>query len=221
MAKKTGVYVCRGCGIGEAIDTQKLVDLATAANPGGPVRTSAAFCLEDVELIRSDVGADGIDGVVIAACSLRANTDVFRLPPAFVERVNLREQVVWSHAAGHEETQALAEDNLRMGLVRAQKASPPSPYTESNERSVLVVGGGVAGISAAISAARSGFGVVLVEQATELGGFAARLHRQFPTRSPYDALETPDVGDRIRELRQLAGVTILAGSRVREIAGEP
>jgi quinone-modifying oxidoreductase subunit QmoB len=221
MAKKTGVYVCRGCGIGEAIDTQKLVDLATAAKPGGPVRVSAAFCLEDAELIKNDIGTDGIDGVVIAACSLRANTDVFRFPPAFVERVNLREQVAWSHAAGHEETQALAEDNLRMGLVRAQKASPPSPYVESNQRSVLVVGGGAAGISAAISAARSGFGVVLVEQAAELGGFAARLHKQFPTRAPYDALEAPDVGDRIRELRQLAGVTILTGSRVEEISGEP
>ena len=221
MARKTGVYVCRGCGIGEAIDTQKLVDVAASANAGGPVRTSAAFCLEDVELIRSDVEQEGVDGVVIAACSLRVNTDVFRLPPAFVERVNLREQVAWSHPPGHEETQALAEDSLRMGLVRAQKASPPRPYTEANERTLLVVGGGMAGISAAISAARSGFGVVLVEQAAELGGYAARLHRQFPTRPPYDALEEPDVGERVRELGQLGGVTILTGARVEEIAGEP
>jgi quinone-modifying oxidoreductase subunit QmoB len=221
MAKKTGVYVCRGCGIGEAIDTQKLVDLAAAANPGGPVRTSAAFCLEDVELIRADIEQQGVDGAVIAACSFRVNTDVFRLPPAFVERVNLREQVAWSHPPGHEETQALAEDSLRMGLVRTQKTSPPRPYTEANERTVLVVGGGTAGISAAVSAARSGFGVVLVEQAAALGGYAARLHRQFPTRAPYDALEAPEVGERIRELRQLAGVTILTGARVQEIAGEP
>jgi len=164
VAKKTGVYVCRGCGVADAVDTQKLVDLATAANRGGPVRTSPAFCLEDAQLIQSDVEQQGVDAVVVAACSLRVNTDVFRFPPAFVERVNLREQVAWSHPAGHEETQALAEDNLRMGLVRAQKSVPPSPYTEANERTVLVVGGGAAGISAAISAARSGFGVVLVEK---------------------------------------------------------
>ena len=85
-------------------------DIATAAKPGGPIRTSAAFCLEDAALIRADVEREGIDAAVIAACSFRVNADVFRLSPAFVERVNLREQVAWSHPAGHEETQALAED---------------------------------------------------------------------------------------------------------------
>jgi len=221
MAKKTGVYVCRGCGIAEAIDTQKLVELAGASNPGGPVRTSPAFCLEDAQLIRSDVEQQGVDGVVIAACSLRVNTDVFRLPPAFVERVNIREQVAWSHPARHEETQALAEDYLRMGLVRAQKANPPKPYTEANERTVLVVGGGAAGISAALSAARSGFGVVLVEREAALGGYAARLHMQFPTRPPYQGLEATDVAAQIHELSSQAGVTILTGAEVQEVSGEP
>jgi len=221
MAKKTGVYVCRGCGIADAIDTQKLVRLATAANPGGPVRTSPAFCLEDARLIRSDIEQHGVDSVVVAACSLRVNTDVFRFEPAFVERVNLREQVAWSHPAGHGETQSLAEDNLRMGLVRAHKASPPKPYIEANERTVLVVGAGAAGISAAISAARSGFGVVLVEKEVELGGYAARLHKQFPTRPPYEGLEATDIAAQIRDLRSLPGVMILTGSSVQEISGEP
>jgi quinone-modifying oxidoreductase subunit QmoB len=215
------VYICRGCGIADAIDAQKLVNLASEANPGGLVRTSAAFCLEDAELIRADIEQDAVDGAVIAACSLRVNADVFRFRTAFVERVNLREQVAWSHPAQHEETQALAEDYLRMGLVRAQKASPPAPYTEANERTVLVVGGGMAGVSAATSAARSGFGVVLVEKAAELGGYAARLHRQYPTRHPYQALEATDIAMQIRELRSLAGVRIFTGASVEEIAGEP
>jgi quinone-modifying oxidoreductase subunit QmoB len=221
MAKKTGVYICRGCGIAGAIDTQKLMDVATSANAGGPVRTSPAFCLEDAQLIRTDIEQDGVDGAVIAACSLRVNADVFRFKPAFVERVNLREQVAWSHPARHEETQALAEDHLRMGLVRAQKASAPAPYTESNERAVLVVGGGMAGISAATSAARSGFGVVLVEKEAELGGYAARLHRQYPTREPYRALEATDLAARVSELGSLAGVRIITGATVEEVSGEP
>ena len=221
MGKKTGVYICRGCGIADTIDTQKLVDLATSANPGGPLRTSPAFCLEDAQLIKEDVEQQAVDGAVIAACSLRVNTDVFRFKPAFVERVNLREQVVWSHPAHHDETQALAEDYLRMGLVRAQKASPPTPYTEANERSVLVVGGGEAGINAATSAARSGFGVVLVEKEAELGGYAARLYRQYPTRHPFQSPEATDIAERIRGLRSLPGVTVLTGSTVEEIAGQP
>ncbi len=221
MGTRTGVYVCRGCGIAEALDTRKLVDLATAANASGPVRTSPAFCLEDAQLIRADIEQQGVDAVVIAACSLRVNRDVFRFEQAFVERVNLREQVVWSHDAGHEETQSLAEDYLRMGLTRAQKSSPPSPYTEANERTVLVVGGGAAGISAALSAARSGFGVVLVEREPQLGGYAARFHKQFPTRPPYQVLEEPDIGARIRELESLPGVTILTRAEVDEVAGQP
>jgi quinone-modifying oxidoreductase, subunit QmoB len=221
LGKKTGVYICRGCGIAEAIDTQKLVDLAGAANPGGPVRTSPAFCLEDAQLIRADVEQEAVDGAVIAACSLRVNADVFRFRPAFVERVNVREQVAWSHPAQHDETQALAEDYLRMGLVRAQKASPPAPYTEANERTVLVVGGGMAGVSAATSAAKSGFGVVLVEKEAELGGYAARLHRQYPTRHPYQSLEATDIAAQVRELRSLPAVRIVTGASVEEVAGEP
>jgi quinone-modifying oxidoreductase subunit QmoB len=221
MAKKTGVYVCRGCGIGESVDVQKLVDLATAANAGGPVRTSPAFCLEDAALIRGDIAEQGVDSAVIAACSLRVNTDVFRFDPAFVERVNLREQTVWSHPAGHEETQSLAEDYLRMGLVRAQKASPPQPYTEANERTVLVVGGGVAGLSAAASAAQSGFGVVLVEKEAALGGYGARLHRQVPKESPYETPQPADVAARVRDVQALPNVRVFTEATVAAVAGQP
>jgi quinone-modifying oxidoreductase subunit QmoB len=219
VAKKTGVYVCSGCGIGGALDMGKLVGLAAAA--GGPVRTSPAFCLEDARVIRADVEQEGVDGVVIAACSPRVNTDVFRLPSAFVERVNIREQVAWSHPPNLDETQSLAEDYLRMGIVRAQKASPPTPYTEANERTVLVVGGGVAGVSAALSAARSGFAVVLVEKAPKLGGYAAMLHRQFPKRPPYEAAQPTDIAARVAQLEALPGVMVLTSAHVEEITGQP
>jgi quinone-modifying oxidoreductase subunit QmoB len=219
MAARVGVYVCSGCGIGESVDTTRLTGAAAAA--GGPVRSSPAFCLEDARLIRTDVEQGGVDGVVIAACSPRVNTDVFRFPGAFVERVNLREQVAWSHPPRHEETQSLADDALQMGIVRARKASPPRPYTEANERAVLVVGGGVAGLSAATSAARMGFRVVLVERAAQLGGYAARLHRQFPKQTPWAAPGEVDVAGQVRELKALSGVTILTGATVQEIAGEP
>ena len=221
MPKKTGVYVCSGCGIGAAAETAKLVDLARAANPGGPVRTSAAFCLEDARLIQADIEQEGVEAVVIAACSPRVNTDVFGFKKAFVERVNIREQVAWSHPPGQDETQALAEDYLRMGLVRAEKSSPPRPYTEANERTVLVVGGGTAGLSAAISAARSGVAVVLVEKERELGGYAARLHRQFPKRPPYEGPEATEIGEQIRTVRSLPSVRVLTSAEVQQVSGEP
>ena len=218
MGKNLGTYVCSGCGIGGAVDVEKLS--AAASTRGGVVRRSAAFCLEDAQVIAADV-AEGVDSVVVAACSGRVNRDVFRFPSAFVERVNLREQVAWSHPPNHDETQALAEDYLQMGIVRAQKASPPSPYTEANERTVLVVGGGAAGITAALSAARSGAPVVLVEQEAALGGYAGRLHRQYPTRPPYAALEETDIAEKIRDVQSLPSVGVMLRSRVTSVAGQP
>jgi quinone-modifying oxidoreductase subunit QmoB len=221
MAKKIGVYVCSGCGIGGCVGVDRLAGEAEAAKLGGPVRRSAAFCLEDARQIQADVEGEGLDGVVIAACSPRVNTDVFRFKNTFVERVNLREQVAWSHPPNEDETQALAADYLRMGIVRAQKASPPTPYTAANKRTVLVVGGGVAGLSAAISAARSDYGVVLVEREAELGGYAAKLHRQFPKRPPYDEPTATDVADKVRMLRSLPNVRVYTAAQVREVSGEP
>ena len=218
MGKKVGAYLCSGCGIGEAIDLDRLA--GEAGRSGGIVRRSGAFCLEDAALITGDV-AGGVDSVVVAACSGRVNHDVFRFPGAFVERVNLREQVAWSRPPRDDETQALAEDALRMGLVRAGKAAAPSPLIEAGERTVLVVGGGVAGLAAAQSAARMGAPVILVEREATLGGYAARLHRQYPTRQPYEALEDPDVAGLIREVESLPSVGIMRSARVASVSGQP
>ncbi len=221
MSRKIGVYVCRGCGIGECLDTQKLEAIATADPHAAIVRHSPAFCLEDAALIHEDIQRDSLDGIVVAACSPRVNTEVFRSSAAFVERVNIREQVAWSHPPNHEETQSLANDYLRMGIVRTQKATLPHPYTEANERTVLVIGGGTAGLSAAIDAARTGFNVVLVEKGPALGGFGARLHKQFPKRPPYRDPSPPDVMDMVREVEALPGITTLRNAEVLEIAGQP
>jgi quinone-modifying oxidoreductase subunit QmoB len=221
MTSHLGVYVCSGCGIGECLDVDRLTGLAKNAAAVDLVRSSAAFCLEDAQLIRDDVAKAGIETVVIAACSQRVNTDVFAVPAATVERVNIREQVAWSHPAGDPETQAMAEDHLRMGLARAAKRTRPAPYTEANERRVLVVGGGVAGLSAALDAAAAGFEVVLVEREARLGGVAARLHLQYPTRPPYAALEEVPIGRLIERIEAEDRIQVHTGSRVAGVAGQP
>ena len=104
MEKKIGVYICSGCDIGTCLDSGKLIDVATTENNIPIVRTSPAFCLEDAQMIKDDIEREGVDTVVIAACSPRVNTDVFGFKRTFEERVNIREQVVWSHPANHPET---------------------------------------------------------------------------------------------------------------------
>ncbi|KRT72531.1 MAG: methyl-viologen-reducing hydrogenase subunit delta, heterodisulfide reductase subunit A [Candidatus Rokubacteria bacterium CSP1-6] len=221
MEKKLGVYVCGGCGIGECVDKERLVRIAAEEYQVSVVKTSPAFCLEDVRLIKEDIEKEGVNAVVIAACSPRVNTDVFALPSATVERVNLREQVAWSHPPGHEETQSLANDALRIGIVRAQKTRPPTPFTEANERTVLVIGGGVAGMTAALGAARSSVKAILVEKTPRLGGFAARLWKQVPKHPPYRDLEEPGVDALIRETEAHPDIQVLTGAEVQTIAGQP
>ncbi len=221
MDKKVGVYICKGCGIGECLNTDRLVEIATKEYQAPVVRTSSAFCLEDVHLIKRDIEEEGVNSVVVAACSGRVNTDVFSLKPAIVERVNIREQVAWSHPPHHEETQSLANDYIRMGIVKASKTQPPAPYTEANERTVLVVGGGIAGLSAALNAAKAGFAVILVEKQRRLGGFATKLHKQFPKRPPYRDLEEPGIDAKVKEAEAHPKIRVFAHAQVERISGQP
>ncbi|MEZ5784920.1 MAG: FAD-dependent oxidoreductase [Xanthobacteraceae bacterium] len=221
MTRKLGIYVCSGCGIGECLAANRLAEIARRECAAEVARTSPAFCLEDATLIRDDVANGAVDSVVIGACSPRVNTDAFAFPGATVERVNIREQVAWSHRPGDPEAQAMAEDHLRMGVARAAMRKAPAPYTEANERRVLVVGGGVAGLSAALHAAAAGFEVVLVEREARLGGAVARLRSQYPARPPYRAPEKTSISQLIDEVEAAPAIRVRTGSRVERVAGQP
>jgi len=170
MDKKTGVYVCSGCGIGDALNVEKLCELA--AKKADLCKSHSALCSEEgAQVIRQDIEG-GVNTVVIAACSPRVKSDIFSYDTltTFLERVNLREHVIWTHPANDEDTQMLAEDYLRMGLAKAQKASPPEPFQETIDETILVVGGGISGLSSALGAAKAGYEVCLVEKSPSLGG---------------------------------------------------
>lgn len=179
MPGKLGIYVCTGCGIGEALDSGQLLKLATGECKAAVVRTHTALCgAEGCRLIRDDVAAGAADTIVIAACSARFKSEVFSFNHGTaVERVNLREHVAWCHKPQDEDTQMLAEDYLRMGVARALKTEPIQPLAEEVSKTLLVVGGGVTGIAAAQEAAAAGYQVELVEKEEQLGGRAAHSRR--------------------------------------------
>jgi len=218
--KKIGVYVCRGCDIGESLDVEALGNVAKEAG-AALCRDHACLCgKEGLALIEQDV-AEGVNTPVIAACSPRFLTRTFTFDGCFTERVNLREHVVWSHEPNDEDTQMLAEDYLRMGLARAKKATVPEPFDEEITKSILVVGGGVTGMGAALDAARAGYDVVLVEKEAELGGWTGRFSRSFPHRPPYRDPQPGDVPDRIAEIEQNDRITVYTSARIRRIDGQP
>jgi quinone-modifying oxidoreductase subunit QmoB len=162
MDKKLGVYICTGCGIGESLDIEALKKVATKEFKAPVCKTHPWLCsVEGVEMIRSDMTTEGVNTLSIVACSPRVKYDVFDFGPGLQDRVNVREQVAWVLPANDEDTQMMAEDHLRMGLVKLNKSAPPEPYLAENlSKAILVVGGGFAGMNAAVGAAQAGYPVV-------------------------------------------------------------
>lgn len=224
MEKKTGVYICTGCGIGEALDIEKLSSVATKEYKIPICKSHFALCGEEgVNLIKKDMEGEGVNTVIICACSPRAKTDVFDFDvPCIIERVNLREQVIWCHPPNDEDTQMMGEDYIRMAAIKTQKMEIPEPYIgEDLSKDILVVGGGVAGLTAAEAAAKAGYKVALVEKGPSLGGWMTTMYRQAPTKPPYTDLEEPDIGDRVNEVEANPNITVYTSAEIEKVAGAP
>jgi len=236
MDKKYGVYICEGCGLGESLDIDKLCDVPK--KKGLAVKTCPILCgKEGVELLKKDIAEEGVNTLVIAACSRRVLYDVFRFDGCIVDRVNLREQVVWSHPRSKypapteeqkdddgfiDHVQMLAADYLKMGMARVAKIDLPEPYLlDTFSRKILVIGGGITGISAAIDAAKTGYEVTIVEKDATLGGNAKKWRKQLPGAYPYDSLIPPSIEAKIKELDNYANITVKTETVVARIAGEP
>lgn len=225
MEKKIGVYICKGCGIGESLDIEALSAVASD-ELGVPVcKEHDTLCSkEGAQLIRDDLQGEEVDTVVIAACSPRVMYDVFDFGPSVVmDRVNIREQVVWCQPAGEEDTQMMAEDYLRMGVAKVQEMEAPEPFKPEEEMSkrLLVVGGGLAGLTAALDGAKAGYEVVLVEKNPELGGWMNRVYKQPPQKHPFTELEDPDIQDKIKAVEADSRITVYKGATVAKTVGAP
>ncbi len=227
MSKKYGFYMCSGCGIGEALDVKKLAADILEEEGHGNIKFHGAFCSpEGVSLIQKDV-ADGVNAVCIAACSRRVLTDVFNFPGAQVERVNLREQVAWCHPKDEEgaevpHLQLMAQDYLRMGMVKLDKIKVPEPFKlQTTSKKILVIGGGITGMSAALDAADTGYDVTIVEKADKLGGWAAGVRKQLPLAYPYRETISPIVDEKIRRVQSHPRIKVKTGTMVARIAGQP
>ncbi len=221
--ERLGVFLCTGCGIGDALNVEGLGAVAKELHAAACITHPCLCAPEGVEAIHSALAGGELGGILLAACSPRAKQAEFRFDPAHmaVERVSLREQTAWSHPAGEEDTQLLAEDLLRMGMARLAKMTTPKPLAEAIERTVLVVGGGVAGLEAARAAAGTGHPVVLVEAQEQLGGHLASVKHMAPDRPPYDAPHSSRLPELITDLTARPEVRIFTSSRIRGIAGQP
>lgn len=221
VPKKIMTYICSGCDIGDSLDIEKLSGVATGMNV--EVKTHDILCSEaGLKIIEDDI-AGGVNTVVIAACSQRAKTDVFNFDPLKVvtERINLREGVVWVTEPNNEDTQAMADDYMKMGLTKAQKSDVPEPFSDEMSKTILVVGGGPTGISAALAASNAGSSVVLVEKEAELGGYAKKIHKTWSPVAPHEELVDSPIDTFIQAAQEAPNIKVYKGAKIEKIKGSP
>jgi heterodisulfide reductase subunit A len=188
-APRVGVYICEcGINIADTVDVPAVVEMA-ASLPGVVIaRPSKYTCAESgQEMIQKDIRSLDINRVVVASCTPRMHEPTFRraiseagLNPYYFEMANIREHVSWvleDKAAATEKAKRL----VRSAVARVLYHEPLEARAEPVTQAALVVGGGIAGIQAALSIADSGYHVYLVEREPSIGGHMAQLDKTFPT----------------------------------------
>jgi heterodisulfide reductase subunit A len=186
---RIGVYVCQcGSNIAATVDTDAVAAFAEGLDGVVLTRVNKYSCSDPGQnTIRKDIKEQGLDKVVVAACSPRMHEPTFRrllesagLNPYQLEIANIREQVSWVHAAGEMTTQK-AIDLVAGAVERVHLHEELHSRKSPVEQSALVVGAGIAGIQAALDIADAGYKVYLVEREPTIGGRMAQLDKTFPT----------------------------------------
>ncbi|SPJ15227.1 Heterodisulfide reductase subunit A [Burkholderiales bacterium] len=223
---KTAAYICGGCGIAERLDTGRLAKLAEREGKINMVRQHPFLCsTEGVQAIRDDIEKEGATHVVLAACSRRAKTEAFHFPGVALTRANLREGVIWVQPAtddARELAQQMADDYVRMGCAEVTRMMVPAgnPQTGKNKR-ILVVGGGISGLTAALAAANAGYETLIVERTPQLGGWAGALYRRIPDREPFRDPADTDVAALVDAVASHPRIGIHVGATVAKTSGAP
>lgn len=224
MEKKYSVYICKGCGINDAVDVERLTNVATKDMKMPSCKTHDFLCgPEGVQLIKDDIAKEGANTIIIAACSPRVKYEEFDFPGTITERVNIREFVAWSQPPKTEDTQSLASDYLMMSIAKAQKVDFPQPnILEGLSSTILVIGGGITGMTSAIEAANAGYKVVLVEKEPQLGGFVNKLYKKIPTIEFKEPLIIDtDIDKMVKQVEANANIKVYKSAKVEKTDGQP
>ena len=220
---KIGVFICH-CGenIGATIDCEKVAAEA-AKFDGVAFATDYKYMCSDPgqSLIRKAIEEQKLDGVVVAACSPRMHEPTFRracseagLNPYLCEMANLREHCSWVHEKG-EPTTAKAIDIVRGLVEKVKRNKPLKPIEVPITKKALVIGGGIAGIQAALDIANCGHQVILVEKEPSIGGHMSQLSETFPTLDCSQCILTP----RMVEVAQHPNIKLYTYAELEHLDG--
>ena len=224
--ERVGVYVCWcGSNIAGMVDVEQVAKWAGEKLRARGVVIARAYkfmCSSPgQELIEKDIKELELTRVVVAACSPHLHEATFRtacaragLNPYLCEMVSMREQVSWVHT---DKTAATEKSKIMIAgaVERVQYNEPLEPMRVPINSATLVVGGGVAGIQAALEIADAGFPVYLVEREPSIGGHMAQLDKTFPTLDCSACILTP----KMVSVENQPNITLISYSEVTKVEG--
>ncbi len=222
--KRIGVFLCWcGSNIGGVVDIPKVAEAAAKMPNVVYVEENKYTCSEPgQEAIKKAIKEHNLNRVVVGACSPRMHETTFRrtvegvgFNPYMLEIANLREHCSWVHAGNPEKATVKAVDLVRTAVAKVGLNAPLHRSTIPVEKRALVLGGGIAGIQAALDLADAGHDVVLVEKEPTIGGRMAQLDKTFPTLDCSACILTPKMVD----LAQHPKITLYSYSEVEKVDG--
>ncbi|NMB41252.1 MAG: CoB--CoM heterodisulfide reductase iron-sulfur subunit A family protein [Firmicutes bacterium] len=220
---KIGVYVCHcGINIAKTVDVDAVAEFASHLPNVKVSREYSYMCSDPGQLlIKEDIKNEGLNRVVVASCSPRMHELTFRktlaeaeLNPYYLEMANIREQCSWVH----EDREKATEKAKKLVAAAVYKARLLEPLQENEvgvEPATLIIGGGIAGIQAALDIANAGFKVYLVEKTPSVGGRMSQLDKTFPTLDCSACILTPKMVD----VGSHPNIELLTYSEVEDISG--
>jgi len=220
---RIGVFVCH-CGenIASVVDCERVAKISASLS-GVTYATDYKYMCSDPgqDLIKSAIAEHNLNGVVVAACSPHMHETTFRkaaqqagLNPYLCEMANIREHCSWVHD-DHEKATQKAIDLVRIMVEKVRRNHPLEPVRVSVTKRALVIGGGIAGIQAALDMANGGIEVVLVEKEPSIGGHMAQLSETFPTLDCSQCILTP----KMVEVAQHPNIKLYTYSEVENVSG--
>ncbi|MFH1060587.1 MAG: FAD-dependent oxidoreductase [Pseudomonadota bacterium] len=220
---RVGVFVC-SCGINIAgvVDVKEVMDYAAGLPNVAYVENNLFTCSQDTQDKMAQVIRDqGLNRIVVAACSPRTHEPLFQetlkaagLNKYLFDLANIRNQGSWVHAHEPEKATLRAKDQVRMAVAKASLLEPLSEAKLSIRPSAMVIGGGIAGMNAALELARQGYPTHLVERDNALGGNARLIRATAKGESVADYLA--DLNAQIEALPEL---TVHLGATIAEVTG--
>ncbi len=220
---RIGVFVCHcGINISSVVDVHE-VEESVADMEGVVYHTDSLYsCSQDaIETLKKTIIEHNLNRVVIAACSPRTHEPLFQetlkdagLNPCLVEMVNIRDQCSWVHAAEPQAATQKSEDLVRMAVAKARRMQPLPAQTVPVTPRALIIGGGIAGMTVALTLADQGFESVLLEKGRTLGGNLGLLNHVLTSKETANHLKK--LVDRVRKNRK---IDVLTGAELVQMSG--